>query len=207
MDHAATSSLSVRRWIDSALARGRDYDAEFEDLLETHYRHVYALIYRMVRNESDSADLTQETFVRIYRALPRLRATGASAAWVRRIATNLCVDFIRRRRARPVPISLDNSAVAENLLSAESLHASDEQSPTGHVLAQERVSRLHAAVDALPEDYRTVVVLHHIEDIPVNDIADALRVPPGTVKSRLSRARRVLYRRLGPYFAPASLRP
>src|SRR5437879_3058653 len=82
-------------------------DSVFTELLDTHYRRIYSLIYRIVNSESDAADLTQETFVRVYRALPRLRAEGAAYSWVRRIATNLCLDFIRRRNASPNVSSID----------------------------------------------------------------------------------------------------
>lgn len=79
--------LRIRPWVGLAPAQERDLKAEFEQILDLHYRRVYRLIYRMVRNEADAADLTQETFIRVYRALPRLRLDGACAAWIRRIAT------------------------------------------------------------------------------------------------------------------------
>jgi RNA polymerase sigma-70 factor (ECF subfamily) len=177
-------------------------DAFFEALVEAHYRRIYNLIYRMVRSETDAADLTQETFVRVYRALPRLRAEGAQTAWIRRIATNLCLDFLRRRRAAPSVSSLDARQTEESdtLLSWDIPDPSSE--PDRVFASKERASMLCRAVDSLPEDYRTVVVLHHIEEMRVEEIADALGVPAGTIKSRLSRARHELYRKLSPYFDP-----
>ena len=177
-------------------------DAFFEALVERHYRRTYNLIYRMVRNESDAADLTQETFVRVYRALPRLNAEGALTAWIRRIATNLCLDFLRRRNAVPVMNSLDARPVEDSdaLLSWDIADPSGE--PDRLFASQERSNVLHRAVASLPDDYRTVILLHHIEEMRVEEIADMLGVPAGTIKSRLSRARRELRRKLSPYFDP-----
>jgi RNA polymerase sigma-70 factor (ECF subfamily) len=174
----------------------------FESLVETHYRRTYSLIYRMVRSESDAADLTQETFVRVYKALPRLRAEGAQSAWIRRIATNLCLDHIRRRNSAPATSSLDArlSDDSDTRLSWDIPDPSGE--PDGLFASKERASVLRKAVESLPEEYRTVILLHHIEDMRVEEISAAMGVPAGTIKSRLSRARKELRRKLGPYFDP-----
>lgn len=177
-------------------------DALFAALVETHYRRTYSFIYRMVRHEQDAADLTQETFVRVYRALPRLRETGAQSAWVRRIATNLCLDFLRRRNAAPAVASLDARTTEESdaLLSWDIADPSAE--PDRLFSSKERLVILHRAIDGLPDDYRLVIYLHHLEEQRVEEIAEMLGVPPGTIKSRLSRARRELHRKLSPYFDP-----
>ena len=193
---AVVNLLRARPWVSIASHADRDLNAEFEAILELHYRRVYRLIYRMVRNESDAADLTQETFIRVYRALPRLRADGACAAWVRRIATNLCVDHIRRRRA-----TLPSVEASECSISHDREADADSNDPAHIFMAGERSRLVHRAVEALPVEYRTVVILHHLEDMRVDEIAEALRIPAGTVKSRLSRARQALYRRLAPTFA------
>jgi len=177
-------------------------EAEFTEIVDAHYRRIYSLIFRMVRNESDAADLTQETFVRIHRALPRLRETAARSAWIRRIATNLCLDFLRRRNAAPAISSLDArpSDESDTLLSWDISDPSGE--PDRLFSGKERLAVLHRAIDSLPDDYRLVIVLHHIEELRVEEIADTLGVPIGTIKSRLSRARRELQRKLSPYFDP-----
>jgi RNA polymerase sigma-70 factor (ECF subfamily) len=177
-------------------------EAEFTALVDAHYRRVYSLVYRMVRNESDAADLTQETFVRVHRALPRLRETAAKSAWIRRIATNLCLDFLRRRNAAPAISSLDArpSEESDTLLSWDIADPSGE--PDRLFSNQERLAVLHRAIESLPDDYRVVIVMHHIEELRVEEIADAMGVPTGTIKSRLSRARRELHRKLSPYFDP-----
>lgn len=195
--------LGARPWVDASSRLGRNVAAEFEDILDAYYRQVYALIYRMVRNEADAADLTQEAFVRVYRALPRLRHTDARAAWVRRIATNVTVDHIRRRRYLRSSVSLDSVASDEGAFGADVLQSDPSRDPAAVALEEERAQVLRRAVEALPSGYRTVIVLHHMESMRVDEIAEALRVPEGTVKSRLSRARQALRRRLSPYFDPA----
>ncbi len=196
---AVVDLLRARPWINLVSQADRDLKAEFETILELHYRRVYRLIYRMVRNESDAADLTQETFIRVYRALPRLRADGACAAWVRRIATNLCVDHIRRRRTTMAAVEASECSYRQ-----ECEAAAGNEDPASIFMDAERSRIVHRAVDALPSEYRTVIILHHLEDMRVDEIAEALRIPAGTVKSRLSRARQALHRRLAPNFAPNS---
>lgn len=178
-----------------------DHEA-FTALVDAYYRRTYNLIYRMVGGEQDAADLTQETFVRVYRALPKLRAEGARAAWIRRIATNLCLDFLRRRNATPTVVSLDARASEESDTALTWEIADPSGEPDRLYASDERVRMLHRALDSLPLDYRTVIILHHIEQLRVEEIAEALGVPGGTIKSRLSRARRELRRKLSPYFDP-----
>jgi RNA polymerase sigma-70 factor, ECF subfamily len=184
----------------------RVVDAAFESLVEAYYRRIYSLIYRMVQSEQDAADLTQETFVRVYRALPKLRAEGAQSAWIRRIATNLCLDWLRRRNSSPSMSSLD-ARPTEDSDTHQSWEIAD---PTGEpdllFSSKERASALYAAIEKLPDDYRTVVILHYMEEMRVEEIADLQGVPAGTIKSRLSRARRELKRKLVPYFEPEIVR-
>jgi len=188
--------------IDDSETGTRDDAAVFEALVESHYRRIYSLVYRMVRSEPDAADLTQEVFVRAYRALPRLRIDGAQVAWLRRIATNLSLDFLRRRSAAPTLSSLDARPSEESDVLLSWDIADPRGEPERLFASKERLSVLHRAIDTLPDDYRSVIVLHHIEEMRVEEIADALGVPPGTIKSRLSRARRALRRKLSPYFDP-----
>jgi RNA polymerase sigma-70 factor (ECF subfamily) len=191
--------LRARPWLSLARSAERDLKEEFEEILELHYRRVYRLIYRMVRDEADAADLTQETFIRVYKALPRLRIDGARAAWVRRIATNLCVDFMRRRRTSMA--ALDTIEQAQGEMTATRAEHGD---PAHLFMESERARLVQRAVDSLPPDYRTVIVLHHLEDMRVDEIAETLGIPSGTVKSRLSRARQALHRRLAVHFMPPS---
>lgn len=177
-----------------------EHEAIFRQIVDAHYRRIYSLTYRMVRSEQDAADLTQETFVRIYKALPRLREGAAAGAWVRRIATNLCLDHLRRRNAAPPTSSIDAqiSTESDTPSTFEIVDPSGEPERLFSTAESRRI--LQKAVNSLQEDYRVVIVLHHMEDIRVEEIAESLGVPAGTIKSRLSRARKELKRKLLPYF-------
>jgi len=190
--------LRARPWIDVVPARERDAREKFEEIFELHYKRVYRLIYRMVRHEGDAADLTQETFVRIHRALPKLREEGASSAWVSRIATNVCVDFVRRRRRTAGAYSLDARPGEVGSLPESRLPHDCTVDPANVLDDHERVRAVRSAIDQLPTSYRTVILLHHIAGMRVDDVAETLGVPAGTVKSRLSRAREALRLRLAP---------
>jgi RNA polymerase sigma-70 factor, ECF subfamily len=184
----------------------RELDHVFEGLVDSYYRRIYSLVYRMVQSEQDACDLTQETFVRVYRALPKLRAEGAQSAWIRRIATNLCLDWLRRRNSSPSVSSLDARPTEDSDFHQSWEVADPSGEPDLLFSSKERAGALYAAIAKLPEDYRTVVILHYVEDMRVEEIAEALKVPGGTIKSRLSRARRELKRKLVPYFEPELVR-
>jgi RNA polymerase sigma-70 factor (ECF subfamily) len=178
----------------------RDHAAIFEALVDHHYRRVYKLAYRMLDSESDAADATQETFVRAYRALSRLRMEETHGMWLRRIAINVCLDMLRRRKAAPSVMALDPMPVNAECPPVLREIPDPSTEPERLYSQQERKQFLHRAVAALPPIYRTVILLHHLEEIPVDEIAGALGVPGGTIKSRLSRARKALRRKLAPYF-------
>lgn len=182
-------------------AAARHLDEQFEELVQRDYRRIYQLAYRMVHSETDAADITQETFLRVYRALPRLRADAAMVSWVRRIATNLCLDHLRRRRSAPSTFSLDtrrNDEESEGVLPEIADPAAD---PALLCADLERNEVIYRAVAGLQPDYRVVIVLHHLEEMGVDEIAGILGIPTGTVKSRLSRARKALQKSLSSYFA------
>jgi RNA polymerase sigma-70 factor (ECF subfamily) len=180
--------------------RGRGEDAElvaaakrgdpkaFESLFAKYHARVYNLIYRMVGNEDDAEDLTQETFVRCHRALPSLKAVDFFLPWLWRVATNICRDFARRR-ARRQTWSLDSEIVDDEGTKMSREIQDDSSDPPKLLRRSEVADRVQRALDKLSEDRRVVVILHHLEDVPVNEIAEMLGVPVGTVKSRLARAR------------------
>ena len=196
--------LRLRPWIGSPSSTEAesqsDLDSLFEELVDAQYKRIFSLIFRMVRSEQDAADLTQETFVRVYRALPRVRARGALPTWVRRIATNLCLDHLRRRISAPPQTSLDGPSSFDPDTQATLDVVDTSGEPDRLYFTAESKRLLYAAIDTLPTGYRTVILLHHIEGMRVEEIAEAMRVPGGTIKSRLSRARRELRRKLLPYY-------
>ncbi len=170
--------------------------------MDIHYKRVYNYIYRMIRNEQDAADITQETFVRIYKSLPRLRNRDSLPFWIRRIATNLCLDHLNKRMNSPEIMELDKEGEDGSPSPIQFLQADPALEPMKILHTTERAQVLLQAIDTLPDEYRTVILLHHIDGQTLDEIARILHVPVGTIKSRLSRARLELRRRTSFYFEP-----
>lgn len=174
-------------------AQAGDLEA-FQGLFEQYQRGIYNVIYQMVRSDADAADLTQDVFVRVWKSLPRLEAPEAFPSWVYRIATNLTRNWIR-----------DNSRVRQESLDQP---FGDEEEGGGREIPDTRAdpaaaAQTHAVQDVvqrailgLSPDHRTVVTLHHLEGMAVEEIAQIMKCSVGTVKSRLSRARDHLRRKL-----------
>jgi RNA polymerase sigma-70 factor (ECF subfamily) len=178
------------------LARARKGDASaFEELVRRHQRRVYAVALRIVRAHDVADDVAQEAFVRAWRALDRFEAGRPFAPWICRIAANLAINHVRSPRAR-------EDALPEG---HHETPAADP-SPLGAVLDEEAARVLDAAVAKLPLEQRAVFVLRTVEDMPYEAIAEALSLSPGTVMSRLFRAREKLARALAPYLGPAARR-
>lgn len=195
----ATSDGSTAR-SDAELIRkvkGGDVQA-FEQLFNRHQKRVYNLVYRMVGNEQDAADLTQEVFVRIFNSRRTLKDEATFVAWLRTVATNICRDHFRKvgrtikADSLDAPISLEEGEVQREV---EDWSSNPERAFDRKDL-QEATTR---AMNSLSDEHRTVVVLHHIEGMDVRDIARELDIAEGTVKSRLARARDELKRKLGHY--------
>jgi RNA polymerase sigma-70 factor (ECF subfamily) len=168
----------------------------YEALFARHQRRIYAIVYGMLRNDADAKDATQEAFVRAYKSLPRLEAAGAFGGWLAQIAVNICRDILKRPRL--VARSLDEPLGDED--SEYKMEIPDwSDSPERASLVSELQDVVHRAIDTLSPDHRAVVTMHHLEGMDVLQIADVLGVSEGTIKSRLSRARAELRRKLGHY--------
>lgn len=154
-------------------------------LLRRHHDRVHLLCRRMTGNDADALDATQEALIAVVRGLPRFDGRAAFTTWLYRVATNACLDELRRRKRRPTPLAVDVDPPAA---------ASD--APTIDETLADRFA-LDTALEALPDDFRTVVVLRDVLGLDYAAIADVLAVPPGTVRSRIARGRAELARRLG----------
>jgi RNA polymerase sigma-70 factor (ECF subfamily) len=163
-------------------------DQAFGTLMARHERRVYNLAYRMLGNAEDARDATQDAFLSCFRHLSAFRGDSAFSTWLHRIAVNACYDALRRRRDTA---SLDDRPV-------EPASLPDHSDQTGTAIDIQR------ALSSVPPDFRAVLVMHEIQDMPLEDIASILAVPVGTVKSRLHRGRVALGRALS---APAPREP
>ncbi|MHB9026102.1 MAG: RNA polymerase sigma factor [Armatimonadota bacterium] len=170
--------------------------AAFRQLFETYSPLVYRIAYRMLESPDDAADLTQDVFVRAYERLPCLRDGQAFHAWITRMTMNMAHDRLRKRR--PNQLSLDAPPPGREE-GVEWALADESPGSEERVLAGEFSERVQGALAKLSPEHRAVVVLHHLEGMPVEEIGRILGVPTGTVKSRLARARAELKRRLEGY--------
>jgi len=170
----------------------------FEQLFQQYQKGIYNAIYQIVRSESDAADLTQDVFVRAYRALPRLQSPEAFTSWLYRIAINLSRNHLRDT-ARARTESLEYGDSDDDGGGGQREIADTSEDPAAKAQARDVQDRVRRAIATLWPDHRTVITLHHIEEMPVEEIARILNVSVGTVKSRLSRARDNLRRKLAGY--------
>jgi RNA polymerase sigma-70 factor (ECF subfamily) len=189
----AQEALRDAAWV----IRAREGDAEaFRLLFDAYQGTVYRIALRMIGNAEEAADLTQESFIRAYQQLPRLRDPGVFGGWMRMIVTNLCRDYLKR--VRPTSYSLDAPPPGSHDLQSWEL-PSPARTGEEQVLDAEFRAAMARGIGALSPDHRAVLVLHHLEDLPVEEIAATLRLPIGTVKSRLARARAELRKHLERY--------
>ena len=190
------------KYADSALVKEtRNGDiAAFERLFNKYQKRVFNLVYRMVGNEPDAADLTQEVFVRVYNSLHLLKSEEAFFTWVRTVALNICRDHFRKRGRTIKADSLDERI---EIGDGEVEREVEDWSSNPEMLLEKRdvQQAVQRAINSLSEEHRAVIVLHHIEGMDVSEIARQLSLPEGTVKSRLARARNELKRKLGHYVA------
>ncbi len=164
----------------------------FEQLVRTNGGRLLAVTRRLLSNEEDARDAVQETFLNAYRSLPRFQGGSLLSTWLHRIAVNVSLMKLRTRKRKPeesldhlLPVFRDNGHFAERF-------------DTGDETAEQRLARLEeqqavrAAIDQLPDHYRTILLLRDIEGIGTNEVAEQLGVTPNAVKLRLHRARQAL---------------
>jgi RNA polymerase sigma-70 factor, ECF subfamily len=173
--------------------------AAFNEIVSRYKNRVHNYVCRMVGPGVDAEDLTQETFVRAYTSIHSFQSRASLNTWLYRIATNLCIDFVRKRnRIKALTISLQMDEGDEE--SDVERELPDERfDPQYRFLNKELGAQLQVALGSLPDKLRTVVLLHDIEGLPYEEIAQIVDCPLGTVKSRLFNARASLREKLGPY--------
>ncbi|HEX8757984.1 MAG TPA: RNA polymerase sigma factor RpoE [Steroidobacteraceae bacterium] len=169
------------------------------DALVLKYQHkLIKLVMRYVRNPAEAEDIAQEAFIKAYRALPQFRGDSAFYTWLYRIAINTAKNAVVSRDRSPVEYDLDRSNTDESYDMQGRMK--DSETPEGLVLTDEIRSTVNAAIEALPEDLRTAIVLRELEGLSYEEIAAAMACPVGTVRSRIFRAREAIDRRLREVF-------
>jgi len=167
--------------------------AAYNGLVQRYQRQVYNLAYRMLGNAEDAGDLVQDTFLRAYGALASFRQDASFLTWLYKIASNLCIDQLRSRKSRSA-LSLEVE-LEEGREPAADLRQTGPEECAVRDAVQDVVQH---AIYNLPEKYRLVVIMRHLQDMSVDEIANALDMPNGTVKTHLFRAREMLRGRLRP---------
>lgn len=188
-------SISETQFIEK-LKRGDA--AAFDRLVAERSGEIYGLLFRLTENAEEARDLTQETFLRAFQNIERFRGDADLRTWIYRIAINQARNRWRwwRRRRRDTTVSLDSPDGHTGQPLSTTLRAVNTADPEQLTLARERERKLRSALQGLSRSYRETVILRDIEGFSYEEIAETLETSIGTVKSRLSRGREELRRKL-----------
>ncbi len=168
----------------------------FEELVQRYQQRVYALAYRYMGNEDDAYDMSQDAFIKAYRALDKFKGNSSFGTWIYRITTNVCLDELRRRKRRIAPLSID-----EPLINSSGDEVDKELADPGagvDILYEQKElgQQIQMHLDRLKPDHRIAIVLRDVMDLSYEEIAEVLNCSLGTVKSRINRARNNLKKML-----------
>lgn len=178
------NALQERQWVEAA--RQGNHDA-FEQLVRLYEKRVFALALRICGNPDDAAEAGQEAFLSAWQGLGSFRGDASFSTWLYRLTANACVDFLRRETRRPAGPSLDDAEFNLDIPSAI-------PSPQEEAERAELREQIGAGLAALSPEYRQALVLRELRQLSYGEIAQALHLDMGTVKSRISRGRRNLRR-------------
>ncbi len=173
--------------------------AAWEDLVRTHTRRVYGLCYRFTGKEAEAQDLTQDVFMRVFRALGSFRSTeGSFSTWLARLTRNLLIDHYRRTRNERVTDSIEEQVPGIEQRAGNG-GVSPMRRPDSAVAGREASELLQSALGKLSPELRETIILRDLQEMEYREIAEVLAIPEGTVKSRLNRGRAELARMLKKY--------
>ena len=158
--------------------------AAFEALVTPHEQMLWRVCWHYTHHQEDAADCLQEAMLKAWRAIRTYRGECSLSTWLYRIAATVCLDFLRKQKRLPVTESADALAEDEGFTPVDDSPAPDEA-----VIRQESADNIRAAIDALPAEMRTVIILYALQGLPYEEIAQVTNTAVGTVKSRISRAR------------------
>lgn len=175
------------------------HELAFRELIRRYERPVFSLIYRMVRDRELAEDLAQETFVKVLNAIESYRPEYKFSSWIFKIANNAAIDHLRRRELDTLSLEGARDATTPERAEATALQISDKgESALEEMEARELGGAIERAIAKLRPEYRSCILLRHVEDRSYEEIAETLGLPLGTVKTYIHRARAELQRELGP---------
>ena len=180
-----------------ATLAARGHERAFRELLERYQRPIFSLVYRMVRDRTLAEDLAQEAFIRAFNAIGSYKTSYKFSNWILKIANNHTIDYLRKRKLDTVSIDGSPHATTSDQVSQTQLVIpSRDENPQQYVEHRELGGQIEEAIGELREEYRTVILLRHVEGYAYEEIADIMELPLGTVKTYLHRARGELKERL-----------
>ena len=171
-------------------------------LIGEFHQPIYALVYRIVNDSADAADTTQEVFLKVFRGMKHFNGASTLKTWIYRIALHEASNRRRwwfRHKAHEMSMESESNSALVHSTSIENFVVDRRESPFDRVAHQEVRSRVEQELEKVPEPYRTTVILRDLEEMSYEEIAEIMEVSLGTVKSRLTRGREALKRRLTPY--------
>jgi len=165
----------------------------YEELTKKYEGSVYNLVYRMIENRQEAEDIVQETFIKAFNALATFNEEFAFSTWLFKIATNNCIDTLRKRKLQTYsldsPVQTKDGEVTRDF-------ADEHYSPEQFAISSESTAIIFETIEALPDKYRTVINMRHKEERSYEEISAFLKIPIGTVKARIFRARELLKKKL-----------
>ena len=163
----------------------------YAELMHIYKKPVYHVVLKMVRNQDDAEDLTIEAFAKAFRNLHKFNPEYAFSTWLFRIATNNCIDFIRKNKIKTM--SIDSAFKVDNGDEITIDFRDNDLNPAEHAIRNQKIEIMRQVVEQLPDKYRRLVSLRYFDELSYEEIATELKAPLGTVKAQLHRARELLY--------------
>ncbi|MFU8812723.1 MAG: sigma-70 family RNA polymerase sigma factor [Balneolaceae bacterium] len=189
-ENASESSLQDDVLVKRAAAGDQK---AFREITEKYQKPLYYHVLRMVKETEQVEDLVQEAFMKAFHSLNRYNTQYAFSTWLYRIATNHTIDYLRKKKLNTVsvnnPIKTKDGEVEVEI--PDTTYETDR-----NILASQRKQIIHSAIDNLPDKYRKVIEMRHLEELSYDEIAEQLDLPLGTVKAHIFRAREMLYKEL-----------
>jgi RNA polymerase sigma-70 factor (ECF subfamily) len=165
----------------------------FKALLEKYRNLVFSIMLKMVRNKQEAEDLTQEAFMKAFASLSSFNEEFAFSTWLMKIASNNCIDFLRKRKLKTYsihePIQYKDEKIEIDI-------PDQDPSPERTLIQSERSRLIEETINELPERYRYVIILRHKEEKSYEEISEIMNLPLGTVKAQIFRAREILNKKL-----------
>ena len=189
MNHLTEKARRDYELIQLALNKGDQ--AAYSDLMNNYRDSLYFMLLKMTNNPVDADDLTIEAFSKAFQNLHQYTPEFAFSTWLFRIASNNCIDFLRKNKNRT--LSIDEQAFFDDESDISERFASSQPDPEETIIRTQKIETMRAVVDKLKPHYRTLVEMRYFQELSYEEIADQLQLPLGTVKAKLFRARDLLY--------------